>query len=68
MLDLGCRIWKVGFSGEEGPRDCLSVLGMARNEEQDVSMWGLEKYAVGDATWRIREERLKRRLRAVWSE
>lgn len=68
VLDLGSRIWKVGFSGEEGPRDCLSVLGMPGGGEQESGIWRLEKYAVEERIWRVREERLKRGLRAVWFE
>ena len=68
VLDLGSRVWKVGFSGEEGPRDCLRVPALSEGAEQELGIWGLESYALEDAGWRVREERLKRGLRAVWFE
>lgn len=64
-------MWKVGFSGEGGPRECRSVLTMLGKEEGGVGLgavglWGLEKSDVGEIEWEIREERLKRGLRDVW--
>ena len=70
MLDLGSRVWKVGFSGEPSPRECIGVLAMLGQEEGGANgataLWGLEKGDVGDEEWDIREERLKRGLRDVW--
>lgn len=70
MLDLGSRIWKVGFSGEPNPRECKAVLAMLGQEEGGgngaVGLWGLEKGDAGDTEWEIREQRLKRGLRDVW--
>ncbi|KAK4702740.1 actin-related protein 10, partial [Phenoliferia sp. Uapishka_3] len=71
VLDLGSRIWKVGFSGEPNPRECKSVLIMLGVEQGGDSngattLWGLEKGEVGEVEWEVREERLKRGLRNVW--
>ncbi|KAL8286464.1 hypothetical protein RQP46_004481 [Phenoliferia psychrophenolica] len=70
VLDLGSRVWKVGFSGEPNPRECKSVLAMLGAEDGGVNgataLWGLEKGDVGDVEWQIREERLKLGLRDVW--
>lgn len=61
MLDLGSRVWKVGFSGEGAPRECRGVLNGGGGE-----LWGLEKGEVGEVEWEVREQRLKKGLREVW--
>lgn len=66
VLDLGSRIWKVGFSGEGSPRDCRSVLGMVNATDGSEGLWGLEKGELGALEWDVRLQRLKRGLRDVW--
>ncbi|GAA6061795.1 hypothetical protein JCM10212_004851 [Sporobolomyces blumeae] len=86
VLDLGSRVWKVGFSGEPTPRRCVAVErilarenvkfatttagprtdGADKADQELAQIWGLEKGEVGEETWMIREERLKRALREVW--
>ncbi|KAM0754774.1 actin-like ATPase domain-containing protein [Meredithblackwellia eburnea MCA 4105] len=72
VLDLGSRIWKIGFSGEPAPRECISMLDIVTSQDgQGVSvapigLWSLDKGDVGELEWDIREERLKRALREVW--
>lgn len=81
MLDLGSRVWKIGFSGETQPRCCVGVeklLAKERNQfgfngrkdegELDQELWGLDKGQRDEEEWLIREERLKRGLRDVWFE
>lgn len=72
ILDLGSRIWKIGFSGEASPRACLSVLSMLGRESQgksdECSIWDLEKSEIGQEEWIIMEERVKIGLRMAWFE
>lgn len=84
VLDLGSRIWKVGFSGEPQPRECRSVAselaqeragrrtglptGARTDENEDDSFWALEKAEPSEEEWLIREERVKRLLRKIWFE
>ncbi|BGP26873.1 hypothetical protein JCM10295v2_005835 [Rhodotorula toruloides] len=84
VLDLGSRIWKVGFSGEAQPRECRSVVselareraerragsttGTRAEDEEDKSFWALEKAEPSEEEWLIREERGKRLLRKIWFE
>lgn len=65
MLDLGSKVWKVGYSGEAGPRVCYGV-GRAGQAEGEGELWGLGKGWEGEGEWVIRRERLKRGLRGVW--
>ncbi|KDE02660.1 hypothetical protein MVLG_06796 [Microbotryum lychnidis-dioicae p1A1 Lamole] len=72
VLDLGSRIWKLGFSGEPRPRVCLDVTslveeeGETANEEAGGLLWALEGYQVDETRERIRYERLKKGLRRIW--
>ncbi|GAA5952269.1 hypothetical protein JCM21900_000471 [Sporobolomyces salmonicolor] len=82
VLDLGSRVWKVGFSGETGPRGCLSwldagggggggggalALGLGRDGDGKAGeIWGLGKGESGDEQWEVREERVTRALRDLW--
>ncbi|GAA5903287.1 hypothetical protein JCM5296_005654 [Sporobolomyces johnsonii] len=80
VLDLGSRVWKVGFSGETGPRACWSWLGPAAggalgregregpsgDDDEAGEIWGLEKGESGDERWEVREERVTRALRDMW--
>ncbi|BGP10542.1 hypothetical protein JCM10049v2_006434 [Rhodotorula toruloides] len=84
VLDLGSRIWKVGFSGEPQPRECRSVVSElakeragrragsstgARGEyDEEDCFWTLEKSEPSEDEWLIREERVKRLLREIWFE
>jgi len=65
VLDLGSRVWKVGYSGEPGPRVGYAV-GRAGQVEGEGDMWGLSKKWQGEEDWIVRRERLKRGLRRVW--
>lgn len=65
VLDLGSRVWKVGFSGESEPRVCLNVLELLGTEG---GIWELEKGKGTEEEWWVREERLKSGLRKVWFE
>ncbi|SCV70609.1 BQ2448_3371 [Microbotryum intermedium] len=71
VLDLGSRIWKLGFSGEPRPRVCLDVMNL--HEEEDTTeeeghnlLWALEGYQVDETRAQIRYERLEKGLRKVW--
>ncbi|SDA02253.1 BZ3500_MvSof-1268-A1-R1_Chr7-3g09591 [Microbotryum saponariae] len=72
VLDLGSRIWKLGFSGEPRPRVCLDVTSLVEeegetgNEEAGGLLWALEGYQVDETRERIRYERLKKGLRRIW--
>ncbi|GAA5892366.1 hypothetical protein JCM6882_003652 [Rhodosporidiobolus microsporus] len=78
VLDLGSRIWRVGFSGEPTPRECRSVVSELGKEaaggrsrggvqaEVDDAIWGLENREPSEEEWLVREERVKRLLRDVW--
>ncbi|GAA5936307.1 uncharacterized protein JCM15063_002775 [Sporobolomyces koalae] len=80
VLDLGSRVWKVGFSGEAAPRHCVRVerilareqhtllRGVSKSHETDEldGIWTLDKCRIDEDEWQIREERLKRALREVW--
>ncbi|GAA5972583.1 hypothetical protein JCM11641_001911 [Rhodosporidiobolus odoratus] len=76
VLDLGSRVWKVGFSGEPAPRECSSVLkALAREksaavprggEYEDDGIWGLHGKEPTEEEWEVREERVKRLLRELW--
>lgn len=84
MLDLGSRIWKVGFSGEPQPRECRSVvselaheragrragpsIGARGDDDEEDCFWALEKAEPSEEEWLIREERVKRLLRKIWFE
>ena len=81
VLDLGSRVWKIGFSGETQPRCCVGVeklLAKERNSfgtsqgkdemEGEQELWGLDKGMRDEEEWMVREERLKRGLRDVWFE
>ncbi|BGP19168.1 hypothetical protein JCM10213v2_007255 [Rhodosporidiobolus nylandii] len=72
VLDLGSRVWKVGFSGEPAPREGGSVLkalakeGRVPRGEDDDRIWGLERSEPSEEEWEVREERVKRMLRQMW--
>ncbi|BGP00548.1 Fungal specific actin related protein [Rhodotorula toruloides ATCC 204091] len=84
VLDLGSRIWKVGFSGEPQPRECRSVvselaheragrragpsIGARGDDDEEDCFWALEKAEPSEEEWLIREERVKRLLRKIWFE
>lgn len=60
VLDLGGRVWKVGFGGEPGPRVvCPAPL-------EGGSTLGAGAGGVGEVEWEVRGEKLKRALRHVW--
>jgi actin-related protein 10 len=66
VLDLGSRIWRVGFSGEGRPRDVFLAGG-----EEALPLWTLERAADKDQREeeaRLLEARIQHRLRSVFHE
>jgi actin-related protein 10 len=66
VLDLGSRVWRVGFSGEGRPRDVFLAGG-----EAALPLWTLER--ASDPYMREEEERLleakvQHKLRSVFHE
>lgn len=72
VLDLGSRIWKVGFSSEATPRAGISVLAMMAGESkargEECTIWELERSEMGPEEWELMEKRIQRGLRSVWFE
>lgn len=79
ILDLGSRIWKIGFSGESNIRTQVNILsligkeltelklkGKEREGSNNLGLWGLEKGEIEEVEWELRELRLKKGLREVW--
>jgi actin-related protein 10 len=66
VLDLGSRIWRVGFSGEGRPRDVFFAGG-----EEAYPLWTLERavdQAQREEDARLLEARVQQRLRSVFHE
>lgn len=39
VLDLGSRVWKVGFSGEASPRQCVGVDKLVAREQYSLQQY-----------------------------
>lgn len=73
VLDLGSKVWKVGYSGEPAPRVCYPIGASTGSGSSSHTppggegpLWGLSKEYEGEQKWKIKMERLKRALRHVW--
>jgi actin-related protein 10 len=66
ILDLGSRIWRVGFSGEGRPRDVFLAGG-----DDALPLWTLDRAsdpAQREEDTRMLEARVQEKLRAVFHE
>jgi hypothetical protein len=66
VLDLGSRIWRVGFSGEGRPRDVFLAGG-----DEALPLWTLQRASDKDQREeeeRLLEARIQHRLRSVFHE
>ena len=67
---MGSKVWKVGYSGEAGPRVCYGVgqagQGGRVGPEGEGELWGRGRKWEGEGEWAVKRERLKRGLRGIW--